>query len=58
MFVWNIKNCNSDPDKSYQRKKEVHIPSGYSIQLVRSYDENLITHYRGIDCMEKICEST
>ena len=54
----NIENCNSDPDKSYQRKTEVHILSGYSIQLVRSYDENLITHYRGIDCMKKICEST
>ena len=49
----NVENCNADPNKLYQTKNNVHIPSGYSMQLVRSYDENLIIHYQGIDCLKK-----
>ena len=31
----------------------MHIPSGYALHLVRSYDHNVITHYRARDCMQK-----
>ena len=52
-----LRNINDnskeiDEDKSYQIKTNISVPSGYSMHLVRSYDENMITHYRGIDCME------
>ena len=53
----NIENCNANPNKSYQTKNNAHIPSGYSIQLVRCYDENSITHYCGIDCMKKFVKA-
>ena len=45
----SIKKCEPGPNKSYQVKTNVHIPSGYPLQLVRSYNENSITRYRGID---------
>ena len=29
------------------------MPSGYALHLQKTYDENLITSYRGVDCMQK-----
>ena len=47
------ESCQPIPKNSYALKKNVHIPSGYALHLVRSYDQNVITHYRGTDCMQK-----
>ena len=49
----SINNCKTNSDNSFQMKDNVHISCGYAIELVRSYDEKLIAHYRGVDCMEK-----
>ena len=48
-----IESCKQNPSDSYTLKKNVRIPSGYALHLVRSYDQNLITENRGTDCMQK-----
>ena len=54
----NIKDrTNINEEESYQIKKNLHVPCGYGLLLVRSYDENLLTHYRGTDCMENSVKS-
>ena len=50
-----IKNNNDlksdlNSDSTYRFKENLHVPSGYGLYLLRSYDQNLLTHYRGIDC--------
>ena len=47
-----IESCQPNPNDSYILKRNVHIPSGYALHLVRYYDQNLMTHYRGTDCMQ------
>ena len=53
-----LKNNNDlkndlDSDNTYRFKENLHVPSGYGLYLLRSYDQNLLTHYRGTDCMKK-----
>ena len=48
-----IESCQPTPKNLYRLKNNVHIPSGYAYHLVRFYDQNVITHYRGTDCMQK-----
>ena len=50
-------NTNVNKNESYQIKNNLHIPCGYGINFVRSYDKNILTYYRGIDCIEKFVES-
>ena len=50
-----IKNNNDlksdlNSDNTYCFKENLHVPSGYGLYLLRSYDQNSLTHYRGIDC--------
>lgn len=33
-------SCENNPNNSYTEKKAVHIPCGYSINLVSSFDSN------------------
>ena len=51
----NNNNLNSDlsSDNTYRIKESLHVPCGYGLYLSGSYDQNLLTHYRGIDCMKK-----
>ena len=46
-------NTNVNENESYQIKNNLHVPCGYGINLVRTYDENILTYYRGTDCIEK-----
>ena len=53
-----LKNNNDlkndlNSDNTYRFKENLHVPSGYGLYLLRSYDQNLLTHYRGTDCMKK-----
>ena len=50
-------NTNVNENESYQIKNNLHVPCGYGINFVRSYDENILTDYRGVDCTEKFVES-
>ena len=52
-----IDLCQPSEGNSYVLKKNVHIPSGYSLNLVRNYDQNISTTYRAPDCMEKFVRS-
>ena len=49
--------CQPNPENSYTEKKNVHIPSGYALYLPRTYDQNLITSYRDVDCMKKFARA-
>ena len=42
-----------NPEDSYTEKKNVHIPSEYALYLLRTYHQNLITSYRGVDCIKR-----
>ena len=48
---------NINENESYQIKSNLHVPCGYGIHFVRDYDEKLLTHYRGTDCMENSVKS-
>ena len=51
------QSCQSNPERSYTEKKTEHEPSGYSWDLVCSFDprENKHNFYRG-DSIEKFCK--
>ena len=49
----SIENCEPNLNNSYRMKDNVHTPCVYSSELGRTHDENVITHYRGIHCIEK-----
>ena len=38
-----IDSCQPSEGNSYVLKENVHIPSGYSMNLVRNYDQNIST---------------
>ena len=48
-----FQSCQPNPENSYTVKKNVHVPSGYALYLLRTCNQKLTTHYRGIDCMQK-----
>ena len=48
-----FQSCQPNPENSYTEKKNVHVPSGYALHLLRTCNQKLTTHYRGIDCMQK-----
>ena len=50
-------NTNVNENESYQIKNNLHVPCGYGINFVRSYDKNILTYYRGTDCIEKFVKS-
>ena len=56
-FLVKTQTSQNNPEKSYTERKTEHVPSGYSLNLVRSYDANKDRHsfYRRTDCIEKLC---
>ena len=54
------QSCHNNPEKSYTERKAVHVPSGYSLDLVTSYDQNKYKHtlYGGTDCTKKLCNGS
>ena len=49
-----IQSSQPNPKNLYKEKKNAHILCGYALHMIRTYDENLITSYRGKDCMSKL----
>ena len=39
-------------ENSYREKENAHIPCSYALHIIRTYDDDLITSYRGTDCMK------
>ena len=52
-----IQSCQPNPENCYTEKKNVHIPSGYSLHLLRTYNQILTTHFRGVDCIQKFARA-
>ena len=52
------QSVQNNPDNSYTEKKATHVPSGYALNLVTSYDsnKNTLTYYRDTDCIEQLCK--
>ena len=38
-----FQSCQPNPQNSHTEKKNVHIPSGYALHLLRTYDQKLTT---------------
>ena len=53
------QSSQNNPEKSYTEKKAIHEASGYSLNLVRSYEPNktIRNFQRGKDCIKKLCEN-
>ena len=52
------QSSQNNPEKSYTERKAIHVPSGYSLDLVTSYDsnKNKCSFHRGKDCTKKSCD--
>ena len=57
-LVEKIHSCQNNPEKSIQRQKFKHMPSGCSLFTNCSFDEtkNKINYYRAEGCMERFCK--
>ena len=57
-LLFKMDSCEKCPDKSYNEKKNKHIPCRYSITTCYSYDKTLnkTSYYRGTDCVEKFSQ--
>ena len=51
------QSCQPNPENSYEEKKNVHIPCSYALRMVRTYDEDLISSYRGKDCTQRFAKA-
>ena len=51
----NYDTCLNTPNKSHTTNIAQHIPSGYSINVVRNHNNSsVVTYYRGKDCIQKL----
>ena len=57
VILKKIQSCQPNPENSYTEKKNVHMACSYALNVIRTYDENLITSYRGTDCMKKFASA-
>ena len=50
--------CEKNPNTSYTKKKNLHVPCGHSVTTCYSYDKSLnkSSYYRGPDCVEKFSQ--
>ena len=53
-----MSTCQNNPNESSTTEINKHTPSGYSLFMHCSFDKtkNILDHYRGKDCMKKICK--
>ena len=52
-LLYDIQSCKPNKNSSYTEKTNIHIANGYALNLVRTYDKNLLNSYRGTDCIQK-----
>ena len=54
-----ISSCQNNPERSYTERKAKHEPSGYSLSLICSFDDEENRHYfyRGKDCIENFVKN-
>ena len=51
-----IQSSQSNPEESFTERKTIYEACGYSLDLLRSYDGNIHSYYRGTDCTKKLCK--
>ena len=58
-LIRKIDGCANNPEDSSTTKIGEHIPCGYSMSTIWTFDhiENKHSLYLGKDCMKKFCES-
>ena len=58
-LIKKMMNVQNNPEKSPAKKVGEHIPCGYSMSTIQTFDniKNKHTLYRGEGCMEKFCTS-
>ena len=58
-LIRKIDGCPNNPENSSIAKIGEHIPCGYLMSTIWTFDriENKHTFYRGKDCMKKFCTS-
>ena len=58
-MIKKVDGWKNNPEKLTTTKIGEHIPSGYSVSIIWTFDgtENKHDVYRGVDWMEKFCES-
>ena len=49
--------CKPNPETSYTENNNVHIACSYALHLIRTYNNDLITSYRGKDYMSKFAKA-
>ena len=56
-MIKKIDNCKNNPEKSSTTKIGEHIPCGYSMSNIWTFDntENRYSLYREKDCVKKFC---
>ena len=57
VILKKIQSCQPNLENSYTEKKNVDIACSYALLMKRTYNEDLITFYRGIDCMQKFAKA-
>ena len=57
VILKKIQSCQPNLENSYAEKKNVHIACSYALLMKRTYREDLIAFYRGIDCMQKFAKA-
>ena len=50
------QSSQSNREESYTERKAIQEAHGYSLDLLRSYDKNTNSFYRGTDCTKKLCK--
>ena len=57
-LLGKMSTCRNNPKESSTTEINKHTPSGYSLFTHCSFDKskNKLNHYRGKDCMKKICK--
>ena len=56
-YTCHIQSCQPNLENSYTEDKNAHIACSYGLQMKRTYDDDLITSYRGTDCMKKFARA-
>ena len=51
-----IQSCQPNPKDSYTEKKNAHIACSYALHMI-TYDENMISSYRGANSMSKFAKA-
>ena len=49
-------SCSNNPQNFFTEKQAKHEACGYAMTVVKSYDKEIHSYYRGEDCLTKCCD--